>query len=93
MLFLFCSQISDKGCLLTLHATSSVTVTATIDAISYERRIKSLELENRELLQKADRIDGSTSPPTGEEAQKVAEQVQMLTKQNQGLLSNVSGLL
>ena len=87
-LFFFFSQISDKGCLLTLHATSSITMTATIDSISYERRIKTLELENRELLQKADRIDGSTSPPTAEESQKSTEQIQILTQQNQGLCRN-----
>lgn len=88
------SQISDKGCLLTVHATatSSITMTATIDPLSYERRIKVLELENRELLQKADRIDGSTSPPTGEESQKMAEQVQTLSKQNQELTYEVTCL-
>lgn len=56
----------------------------TNDLISYERRIKCLESENRELMQKADRIDGSTSPSSGDEMQKMVEQMQVLTKQNQG---------
>lgn len=81
----FFSQIGDKGCLLTLSVTTSVTMATTNDLISYERRIKCLESENRELLQKADRIDGSTSPSTGDEVQKMVEQTQVLTKQNQGL--------
>lgn len=56
----------------------------TNDLSSYERRIKCLESENRELMQKADKTDGSTSP-SGDEMQKMVEQMQALTKQNQGL--------
>lgn len=61
----------------------------TNDLVSYERRIKCLESENRELLQKADRTDGSTSPPSGDELQKMVEQIQTLTKQNQGVWCGV----
>ncbi|XP_050718835.1 serine/threonine-protein kinase Genghis Khan-like isoform X3 [Eriocheir sinensis] len=86
------SQIGDKGCLLTLSVTTSVTMATTNDLVSYERRIKCLESENRELLQKADRIDGSTSPSTGDEMQKMVEQTQALTKQNQDLTYEVTCL-
>ncbi|KAK8751349.1 hypothetical protein OTU49_014334, partial [Cherax quadricarinatus] len=76
------SQISDKGCLLTLSLTASVHVGTSSDVISYERRIKSLESENRELLKLADRIDGSPGSAT-EELKKLVDQVQVLTTQNQ----------
>lgn len=79
------SQIGDKGCLLTLSLTASVTVGTSCDVISFERRMKSLETENRELVKISDRIDGSAGSPSSDEVKKLVDQVQALTKQNQGL--------
>lgn len=80
-----CSQISDKGCLLTLSVTTSVTVGSASDLISYERRLKSVEAESRELMKDtSDRTDGSMSSSSNEEVKRLVDQVQALTKQNKG---------
>ncbi|XP_069160748.1 serine/threonine-protein kinase Genghis Khan isoform X2 [Procambarus clarkii] len=85
------SQIGDKGCLMTVSLTASVHVGPPSDVISYERRIKCLESENRELVKLTDRIDGSTGS-TSEELKKLVDQVQVLNKQNQELSYEVSSL-
>lgn len=87
------SQISDKGCLLTLSVTTSVTVGSASDLISYERRLKSVEAESRELMKDtSDRTDGSMGSSSNEEVKRLVDQVQALTKQNKELSSELSSI-
>lgn len=66
--------------------TASVTVgTKSIDVAGYERRIQSLETENRELTRRIDRPDGTVEDSkTSDDSKKLTDQVQALSKQNQG---------
>ncbi|XP_064087873.1 LOW QUALITY PROTEIN: serine/threonine-protein kinase Genghis Khan-like [Macrobrachium nipponense] len=76
------SKISDKGCLLTLSLTASVHFENATDVISFERRTKRLELEKG-----ADRPDSTSS---SEEVKRLLDQVQMLTKQNRELTTELN---
>lgn len=94
------SHISDKACLLTLSVTASVTLSSQgADVAGYERRIQTLETENRELakqVDRPDRPDGTTDDTTKAiddgKKQQLADQVQTLTKQNQDLTYEVNCL-
>lgn len=73
--------------------TTSVTVgTQPVDVAGYERRIQSLESENRELARRVDRPDGTVEDTkASDDGKKLADQVQALTKQNQGECVGVVG--
>ncbi|CAL4060084.1 unnamed protein product, partial [Meganyctiphanes norvegica] len=103
------SQIGDCGCLLNVSFTTTMSVTALMannttnmssDILSFQRQIKRLEMENKELSVKvqesrtmsphkitSDNIDGSN-----DDTKKLLDQVQCLTKQNRELSNELSSL-
>ena len=88
ILFIF-SRISDKRCLLS-ESSSFLNEGggSSLDILAYERRVKHLECENRKLAERA--MSPADSVDSGIEVKKLSDQVQLLSKQNKDLLTELS---